>query len=211
MAKKQKGRRAFFRRGFGKLAKAVVKHADAKVSRVAEHWIRPPYALDELEFLLACTRCGNCIDACPHQLIFLLPPRLGARVVATPALDLLNKGCRLCEDWPCAAACEPGALTQPTEDNEAYIKPPRLAIAWIDTQRCLPYSGPECGACAASCSVEGAMVWEGERPRIDPDHCVGCALCREHCIVEPKAVEIRSLYSLTEKTYKNDNKALEVT
>ncbi|MCP4408703.1 MAG: hypothetical protein GY807_13240 [Gammaproteobacteria bacterium] len=192
-------RRAFFRRGLGKAAKAAVKHADAKVSRYAEHWIRPPFALDELEFLLACIRCDDCIDACPEQLIFSLPVRLGVQVVNTPALDLLNKGCRLCEDWPCVAACEPGALIRPAEQNESCIKPPRIAFAWIDTQRCLPYSGPECGACATSCSVPGAMVWEGERPRIDPEVCVGCALCREHCIVEPKAVEIRSLHGRTDR------------
>ncbi|MEN8167856.1 MAG: 4Fe-4S dicluster domain-containing protein [Pseudomonadota bacterium] len=205
MATEQMDRRAFFRRGLDKAAKAAVKHADARVSRYAKHWIRPPFALAELEFLLACTRCDDCIDACPHQLIFPLPARLGAQVVGTPALDLLNKGCQLCEDWPCVAACEPGALKRPAEQDESGIEPPRLAFAWIDTQRCLPYSGPECGACAASCSVPGAMVWEGERPRIDPDLCVGCALCREHCIVEPKAVEIRSLHGQTDKTYKNDN------
>jgi ferredoxin-type protein NapG len=58
----------------------------------------PPYAQDELAFLLACTRCGACVTACPHGVIFPLAPRLGITVAGTPALDLLHKGCHLCED-----------------------------------------------------------------------------------------------------------------
>ena len=34
---------------------------------------------------------------------------------------------------------------------------------------------------------------EGEGKGVEVDRCVGCALCREACITEPKAVIIRSL------------------
>jgi ferredoxin-type protein NapG len=187
-------RRTFFRRGLKEAAEVAVKHADAQVSKRAGHWIRPPFALAELEFLLACTRCGECAVACPHGVVFLLPARLGAQVLGTPALDLLTKGCLLCEDWPCVAACEPGALRLPEGNDDEPRPPPRMAVVSIDTQSCLPYSGPECGVCAASCPVPEALLWEGERPRIDPGVCTGCALCREACIVEPKAVHIRSLH-----------------
>jgi ferredoxin-type protein NapG len=191
-------RRTFFRRGLKDAAEVAVKHADARVSKRAGHWIRPPYALAELEFLLACTRCGECVAACPHGVVFLLPARLGAQVLGTPALDLLNQGCHLCEDWPCVAACEPGALHLSEAEDDAPRPPPRMAVAAIDTQTCLPYNGPECGACAASCPVPGALLWEGERPRIDSGVCTGCALCREACILEPKAIHIRSLHSQPE-------------
>ena len=186
-------RREFFRHGMRKVSEAVVKQADARVSQRAAHWIRPPYALNELEFLLACNRCGDCIEACPHQVIFPLAARLGPEVAATPALDLLHKGCHLCADWPCVTVCEPGALQIPAEsDTEASL--PRLAVARIDTATCLPYNGPECGACASSCPVTGALLWEGEKPRIDMAVCSGCGLCREACILEPKAITIQSLY-----------------
>ncbi len=69
---------------------------------------------------------------------------------------------------------------------------PTLAIVTIDETRCLPYRGPECGACRDSCPVPDALTWEGSRPRIDQEHCLGCALCREACVVEEKAVRIRS-------------------
>jgi ferredoxin-type protein NapG len=184
-------RRAFFRKGVDKAAEMVVKHADAQAAKRALHWVRPPFALNELEFLVTCTRCGECVKACPHNTVFPLPARLGAQVVGTPALDLLNKACHLCEDWPCVTSCEPNALIRPDEQDEAASPLPRLAYASINTGICLPYSGPECGACASSCPVPGAMTWDLEKPRIEPELCLGCALCRESCIVEPKAVEIR--------------------
>ena len=56
-------RRAFFLQAFRNTGEKIVQVCDAKVTRQAAHWIRPPYAQDELAFLLACTRCGACIEA----------------------------------------------------------------------------------------------------------------------------------------------------
>ena len=113
-------------------------------------------------------------------------------MAGTPALDLLNKGCHLCAAWPCVAVCEPGALKTPEAASGEPVLP-RVAVAKIDTDTCLPYLGPECGACAESCPVPGAMRWEQSRPRIDPGKCVGCGLCREACILEKKAIHVASL------------------
>lgn len=100
-------RRDFFRRGLGKATEVAVKVVDKRASEKAKKWIRPPHSLPELDFLLACTRCDACIEACPHNVIFPLAARLGADVASTPALDLLKKGCHLCDDWPCVNVCEP--------------------------------------------------------------------------------------------------------
>ncbi|VAW99640.1 Iron-sulfur cluster-binding protein [hydrothermal vent metagenome] len=188
-------RREFFKRGISKVADTAVKNLDAKASTRAQRWIRPPYAKTELEFLLACTRCNACIDACPHKIIFPLAEKNGVQVMNTPALDLLNAGCHLCSDWPCVTACETQALFLPKQESAAALSTelPRLAKAVIDMQNCLPYHGPECGACASACTVEGALKWQAERPTIDLTFCTGCALCREYCITEPKAILISSL------------------
>jgi ferredoxin-type protein NapG len=191
-------RRDFFRRGFGQAAEVVVKAVDKRVDERAKHWIRPPYALPELDFLLACTRCNACIEACPHHVIFPLAARLGADVVNTPALDLLKKGCHLCEDWPCVSACEANALVIVAIDSadSKYKAEPapmqKLANAEIDESSCLPFSGPECGACISVCPAEGALVLVNEKPVIHQVLCVGCGLCREACIVEDKAINIIS-------------------
>jgi ferredoxin-type protein NapG len=180
-------RRDFLRRGIGKVSEAAVKQADARVAERV-NWFRPPFALPELEFLLACTRCDACREACPHGVIFPLAVRLGAELVGTPALDLLNRPCHLCADWPCVQACEPKALQLPEAEQPAM---PKLALISINTESCLPYLGPECGACRDSCPVDNALQWQAERPVINTDNCTGCALCREACVVEPKAIELK--------------------
>jgi ferredoxin-type protein NapG len=165
-------------------------------------WIRPPYAAPELHFLASCTRCDACIPACPHHVIFKLPEKSGRLAAGTPAMDLMNHGCHMCLDTPCVTACETGALRRDpvldkVEDEEAGENAdvstpfPTLALATIEEKSCLPYSGPECGACAHSCPVPDALYWvSGVRPVINADACTGCALCREACIVSPNAIKI---------------------
>jgi ferredoxin-type protein NapG len=188
-------RRSFFRSAIDKGGKTAVKVIDDSVNKQASHWLRPPFAISELEFLLTCTRCNDCIEACPHDVIFSLSPHVGARAAGTPALDLLNKGCHLCEDWPCISVCTAKALVRPDPETDTKDAAglPVLAKASIDTETCLPYSGPECGACIDSCPVDGALVLDMVKPVINHELCTGCALCRETCITEPKAINIASL------------------
>lgn len=184
-------RRGFFRAGVDMVYKGVAQELHNRMDGKAENWVRPPYALDEVEFLQVCTRCDKCVDACPHDVIFKLSEGTGRETAGSPALNLLHKGCRLCKDWPCVTACEPGALKFPETDKTGERPLPRLARVHINTSTCLPYSGPECGACSASCPIPGALIWHGTKPEIDPGKCTGCGLCREACIVEPRAIEIR--------------------
>ncbi len=180
-------RRDFFRLGAHKAAKIVSHVALEKFSGPTGSWIRPPFALSEIAFEQACTRCDACIDACDFDVLFPLTEDHGRREAGTPAMDLVNKGCHMCVDWPCVTVCEPGALKIPEGDAIE----PRLARVRIDPETCLPYSGPECGACAQACPVPGALEWHGgTRPFVNQTLCTGCALCREACIVEPKAVEV---------------------
>lgn len=203
-------RRNFLRQGAKELASRVVSEADARVRAQAARWIRPPFAVEELDLLLGCSRCGDCIEACPQHIVFALPASLAPQAAGTPALDLLNHGCHLCEDWPCVTACTAGVLKLPVPDeiqtgedlSEPKAQPgqpvvplrPHIARVAIDTSLCLPYAGPECGACRDTCPVPGAMTWDGEKPLINAAVCVGCALCREACILEPRAITVRSLY-----------------
>jgi ferredoxin-type protein NapG len=85
------------------------------------------------------------------------------------------------------------ALVLPEAEQNEHITIPGFASAEIDTKVCLPYSGPECGACESACPVKDALIFELEKPVIDLEHCVGCALCREACIVEDKAINIKPL------------------
>ena len=131
------GRRDFLR---GKLSRSPTQSTNLPI-----RWVRPPFALQEPEFLAACTRCGDCVEACPYDVVFPLGAALGDAVAETPALDLLHKGCHLCTDWPCVAACEPNALLR-SQDADEISNGPVLAWVQIDADACLPYLGPECAA-----------------------------------------------------------------
>jgi len=188
------GRRDFFRLSGQKAADIASQLAAAKAASWARGWIRPPFALDELDFLLNCTSCDKCIEVCPHDVLFALSARAGLQAAGTPAMDLLQRGCHMCADWPCVTACSPGALKLPEIDADQPPAAPKFAVARIDVATCLPYSGPECGACADACPIPGALGWEGGvRPVIDQESCTGCALCREACILDPKAIQISAL------------------
>ncbi len=190
-------RRDLFRLGAKKAAEVTAQLASQKVAWHAEAWLRPPFAQEELNFLLACTRCDKCIEACDFDVLFKLPADLGRTVAGTPAMDLLNRGCHLCSGWPCVKACEPEALKHPHQGNGLV----KLAQVRIDPDACLPYAGPECGACAHWCPVSGALEWEGGvRPVINDKLCTGCALCREGCIVDPKAIMVSALVPDREET-----------
>lgn len=219
-------RRNFFKHGFTKVIEVSVGALEHRAGQKASHWIRPPFAKPELDFLLACTRCNACVDACPHQVIFTLPVRRGVEVAATPALDIIHKGCHLCSDWPCVNACETDALSfsvlaewqQPQGENQELeiaanlieesnieekdqqepampdaIDCPPLAKATINSELCIAYSGPECGACRGSCPIDNTLTWQGETPLINQQSCIGCGQCREFCITEPKAIEIQTI------------------
>ncbi|HJP20947.1 MAG TPA: hypothetical protein QF861_05230 [Alphaproteobacteria bacterium] len=184
-------RRDVLKLGARKAAEVALEVAGQAATLRADAWIRPPFAIDEPQFLAHCTRCDKCLEACSYGVLFKLSPDHGIAAAGTPAMNLLHRGCHMCQDWPCVSACEPAALVLPDAAEGAPVIPPKLAVATIDVRSCLPYLGPECGACVDSCPVEGALEWQGGlKPVVNQDLCTGCALCREACIVDPKAVGI---------------------
>ncbi|HRE18852.1 MAG TPA: hypothetical protein PLW86_17585, partial [Rhodocyclaceae bacterium] len=60
--------------------------------------LRPPWVVDEAAFTAACTRCGDCLGACPTGLLHAGPGKF-------PVADFNRGHCTFCGDCSRAHAC----------------------------------------------------------------------------------------------------------
>lgn len=139
-------------------------------------WVRPPGALSEDRFRVACTSCTACQEACPYQAIRRLGPEWGVDS-GTPAIIPLESPCYLCADMPCIAACEPGALI-PTSPCDVS-----MGSAQFRRESCYVAQGQPCDYCVTRCPLKGdAIDFAADRtPRVDAARCAGCGVCAYLC------------------------------
>jgi ferredoxin-type protein NapG len=166
---------------------AVAKTVLGPLERAFPPRRRPPGAVVEASFLTLCTRCGECSAACPHAAIHKYGEGAGV-LTGTPVLLPDQRACHMCEGFPCAAACEEGALVSPADTTWP------LGEVCLAEERCIAFAGPDCGACASLCppGADSLQLIRG-RPVIDGDTCVGCGRCIEACPVLPAAIELLPL------------------
>jgi len=141
--------------------------------------LRPPGAVAEADFLEACTRCSDCADACPHDVIRPAPARM-RDAEGTPMIDPHVSPCLLCDDLPCIAACETGALRP-----EA---PAALGTAHVSPLDCLNRLSNTCSVCVERCPVPGAITFGGDVPEVNERLCTGCGMCQYVCPAPTNAI-----------------------
>ena len=146
--------------------------------------LRPPGALvPDDDFLRSCTGCADCVPVCPNQCISMITIDNERKL---PAIDPAVKPCTLCDQLPCIAACQDGALN-PTGGPERV----RIGIAKVDPRRCITFRGERCDRCYHGCPYpDRAIMMIGERPLVSSSACTGCGLCESACPEEPKAIEV---------------------
>jgi len=136
------GRRDFFKDSVlsvAKAAKEYAAHVDAVPEKAAPpvrtDWLRPPGAVSEALFFERCTKCSDCVKACPHDSIVLpvagtQDVRMGVAVV-NHRLCTAGQGCHAC-----VSKCPTDALAM---DFDAQ----RLVVS---VERCVG-----CGMCEHVC------------------------------------------------------------
>ena len=187
MGTEQLSRREFFSFGLKESTKLIDKGLKHKFKRPA---LRPPGALREEQFLITCTRCGDCKTACPHDAIHMVDLLKGGVNAGTPFIDPYYAACQYCEDMPCLSACEPEALRK---DDEKQLK---LGTALVELRHCLVKQGQYCDYCFNTCpqGVSAISKHDGGYPVIDAEACVGCGKCAYICVSQTgKAIAIEPL------------------
>ena len=149
--------------------------------------LRPPGALEEFTFRGVCTRCGNCLRACPSGVVAQDLGPNGWASLLTPVLDFQRDYCR--EDCvKCTEVCPSGALTRIPREMKASV---RLGLPRVDMGVCLLGEDRECSACRSRCPYNAIRyVWSEVdytlTPHIDQDKCTGCGACEVACPTTPR-------------------------
>ena len=132
---------------------------------------RPPWSLSEPLFLDRCTRCDDCVKACPTGL--LLRAQGGF-----PEADFSAAACTLCGD--CARACATGAIGRDTSLQAWSFG---IAIS----EGCLAAQGVDCRVCGELCDTAAIRfrprIGGAPLPEVDNTLCTGCGACIAPCPV----------------------------
>ena len=180
------GRRDFIKdsvRSVARAAQEFSREVEApptqKPTAVRSDWLRPPGAVEEALFLELCTRCGDCVKACPPGAI------IAYERDATPVLFAGSAPCLLCDDFPCIAACPTGALLPVDGIHDVH-----MGVAVVSHRLCT--AGQGCHACVSKCPTQAlTMDFESMQLAVVRESCVGCGMCEMICKTVNDRVAIR--------------------
>ena len=158
--------------------------------------LRPPGALktphDEQEFLASCIKCGQCVQVCPVEAIFLDELKSGVGI-GTPYINAREQACDFsCDGLQCVLACPTGALTH----DLSYPADSRMGFAELSRPKaCLAIQGKGFKGTARGDDYKGKLRYE-EIDRWNPipvaDHPYDldlCDLCVRQCPIEIRIAE----------------------
>jgi ferredoxin-type protein NapF len=130
--------------------------------------LRPPGAIAEPLFADQCTTCGDCIGACPEQIVI-------RGSAGYPEVDFSKGECTFCGE--CIKSCGEDALS-------TAIQPPwNLQIEVADC--CLAKKQVVCQICSDACEPQAIrfrpQIGRVATPDINEELCTGCGACIASC------------------------------
>lgn len=145
--------------------------------------LRPPWALPEQAFQERCSRCGDCVSACPTH---LLVSGGGAYPEADFNPARTGANCTFCA--ACVDTCATGALVRQTG------VPPWTLRAVINGD-CLTSRQVVCYTCRDQCEFDAIRfqwaVGGMAVPLVEAGNCNGCGACIADCPTQ--AIRIQSI------------------
>ena len=213
------GRRGFLTAGIGLATGAIGGVAAAKLiaatgARLGDaascYPVRPPGSVPEEAFLRMCIRCGECLQACPNDVLQPQAFQQGVEGLWTPRVVANWSGCEpSCNN--CCQVCPTGAIRAiPLQEKRVA----RMGLALVNERTCLPYAGrEECQLCVDECETSGYDAIEFRTvgtetddlgapiegtgmlaPVVLAEKCVGCGLCQTRC----HAINVKTKHLLSE-------------
>ncbi|MBM5571684.1 ferredoxin-type protein NapF [Deefgea chitinilytica] len=127
---------------------------------------RPPWS--KPNFVDICTRCGDCVSACPTQII-----RVGD--AGFPTVDFAHGECSFCGE--CSRVCNTKAIEQSAAEP--------WSLRAVRTDNCLALKNIECRICGEVCDVRAIRfelaIGKVAKPHINTEQCTGCGACVAPC------------------------------
>jgi len=180
-------RKTFFKKGFFKLLEPLMDAFDGLVEMSAPSGLRPPGAVEEALFRQLCTRCDECIKACPQASI-RRASETDNLPEGTPVIYPQEGPCYLCDALYCVEACSEDALLR-AEKEEI-----RMGVAVVEREKCFAWrrEDPSCDYCYTRCPFpdKAIKMIKGGGPVVIKEACVGCGLCEYYCVTGQKAITI---------------------
>ncbi|MFH2091684.1 MAG: 4Fe-4S dicluster domain-containing protein [Pseudomonadota bacterium] len=191
-------RRKWLTAGATGLAFPVLSRTSAFSKQEDDHLIRPPGALNEIDFLATCVRCGECMKVCINNALQPLFLEQGIEGMFTPILvprlGYCEFNCTLCSQ-----VCPTGAINRlDLKQKHAFV----MGKACFDKNRCLVYADQKsCIVCEEHCptydkaikfNIASVLDFTGKlvelkQPYVDKALCVGCGICEYVCPVQGDA------------------------
>lgn len=141
----------------------------------------PPWTGDS--FIDLCTRCGDCLQACPEGILFKGDGGF-------PQIRFLGEGCTFC--GKCANAC-----------SEQVFDLAREAFTWKASvkETCLTHANIHCQTCQDICEPR-AITFRPQlnhvpEPEVNENACNGCGACLAVCPQDAIALEIPQTSEVT--------------